>query len=86
MMLKVKMKTGSSSVENILKVADDLLDGHGVEYIESLTDTMRSREGLSYVNMGDTYDTTLIYDHGKGRFVVSSWGDIVERDAKRFGY
>lgn len=86
MMLKVKMKTGSSSVGNILKVADDLLDGHGVEYIESLTDTMRSREGLSYVNMGDTYDTTLIYDHGKGRFVVSSWGDIVERDAKRFGY
>lgn len=84
-MLKAKMNDGDSA-GSILKAADHLLYGNGVEYIESLTDTMRIREGLSYVNMGDTYDTTLIYDHGKGRFVVSSWGDIVERDAKRFGY
>jgi len=37
-----------------------------------------------YVNMGDTYDTTLIYDYKTNRFVVSSWGDIVERQPRRF--
>jgi hypothetical protein len=41
---------------------------------------MYDKDGLDYVNMGDTYDTTLIFDHRKGRFIVSSWGDIVERD------
>lgn len=79
-------KMDGLSVFTVLKAADKMLDGHGVEYIESLTDTSRNREGLSYVNMGDTYMTTLIYDHRSGRFVVSSWGDIVERDSKRFGY
>jgi hypothetical protein len=79
-------KMDGLSTFTVLKAADKMLEGHGVEYIESLTDTSRNREGLSYVNMGDTYMTTLIYDHGKGRFLVTSWGDIVERDTKRFGY
>ena len=34
--------------------------------------------------MGDTYDTTLLYDHKTGRFSVGSWGDIVERQPRRF--
>jgi hypothetical protein len=45
---------------------------------------MRSQDGLSYVNMGDTYDTTLLYDHKTGRFSVGSWGDIVEKQPDRF--
>jgi hypothetical protein len=78
-MLKTKMNEGAP-VGSILKAADQILDGNGVEAIPGVGG------GLSYVNMGDTYDTTLIYDHGKGRFLVTSWGDIVERDHKRFGY
>jgi hypothetical protein len=46
---------------------------------------MRYRAGLEYVNMGDPYDTTLIYDLSTGRFYVGAWGDWVERYPKRFG-
>jgi hypothetical protein len=68
-----------------LDYANQLLDGDGIEYIPSEQDTMRSRAGLEFVNMGDTYDTTLIYDFSTGRFYVGAWGDWVERYPKRFG-
>jgi hypothetical protein len=68
----------------ILEVVDGFMDGNGVEYIESHADTMRSQDGLSYVNIGDTYDSTLLYDHKTGRFSVGSWGDIVEKQPARF--
>ena len=32
----------------------------------------------SYVNMGDTYVATILYDIEKGEFFVTSWGDWVE--------
>lgn len=81
--LKYFMQAGQ--LQAALDYADELLGGSGIEYIESQQDTMRRREGLSYVNMGDTYDTTLIYDHKTGRFYVGAWGDWVERYPKRFG-
>jgi hypothetical protein len=88
--LKEKMDTGS--VEDALAFADKAMNGFGVEYIASSEDTMRTPDGLDYVNMGDTYDTTLVYDHGKGKYVITSWGDIVEADMRlprkrqRFAY
>lgn len=36
------------------------------------------REGISYLNMGDTYDLTIIFDSRSERFYLSSWGDVVE--------
>lgn len=62
---------------DILGHADYMMSGNGVERISG-------RPGLMFVNMGDTYDTTLIYDYKTNRFVVSSWGDIVERQPRRF--
>jgi len=32
-----------------------------------------------YVNRGDTYDTTLLYDTDKDRFYITSWGDWYEK-------
>jgi hypothetical protein len=81
--LKGMMDDGKS-VSTILREADRALNGHGVEYIDSREDTMRSRDGISYVNMGDTYDTTLLFDHKTGRFSVGAWGDVVERQPRRF--
>jgi hypothetical protein len=78
------MMDGGKKVSIILREADRVLNGNGVEYIDSREDTMRSQDGLSYVNMGDTYDTTLLYDHKTGRFSVGSWGDVVERQPRRF--
>ena len=72
--LKDMMDTGAP---RILQAADGMMDGNGVERIPG-------QPGLMYVNMGDTYDTTLIYDYKTNRFVVSSWGDIVERQPRRF--
>lgn len=73
--LKDMMDTGAP---RILQTADKMMDGNGVERISGVGG------GLMYVNMGDTYDTTLIYDYKTNRFVVSSWGDIVERQPRRF--
>ena len=81
--LKHFMQTGQRQAA--LDYANELLNGDGVEYIASEQDTMRSRAGLEFVNMGDTYDTTLIYDFSTGRFYVGAWGDWVERYPNRFG-
>ena len=35
---------------------------------------------IQYLNSGDSYDSTIIY--WEGRFIVSSWGDIVENVAR----
>ena len=78
-LIRSAMDAGQS-VQKVLRLADKIMDAHGVEYIQSGEDTVYDKDGLDYVNMGDTYDTTLIFDHRKGRFIVSSWGDIVERD------
>ena len=43
-------------------------------------DTAQNGEGhitIQYLNTGDSYALTVCY--WRGRFVVSSWGDIVER-------
>lgn len=37
------------------------------------------REGISYLNMGDTYDATVLFDSRNERFTVGCWGDVVER-------
>jgi len=79
---------------NDARTVDDALDklnkeikGHGIEPV-------RGREWVShyyqdinllYVNKGDTYEPTVIYDTLKQTWCVgTSWGDLVEEDMKRF--
>lgn len=50
----------------------------GVEYIAHRDDGMRDIYGLEYLNTGDTYATTIIYDHSRGSWRVGCWGDVVE--------
>lgn len=44
----------------------------------------------AYCNAGDTYALTVIHVRGEGswneqgRFIISSWGDWVERNEKRY--
>lgn len=52
----------------------DVLGGFGVEYIEAGNGA--KSPAITYVNMGDTYSTTVMWV--KGRFRVGCWGDIVE--------
>jgi hypothetical protein len=69
----------------MLSKANNFLGGCGKEYIQSKQDTMHKSKGITYINMGDTYVSTLCYDHSSGRIFISCWGDIVERNPRRFG-
>lgn len=65
-----------------LDAANDGLRGHGIEAIPGGT----RYEGMSYVNMGDSYITTLAYDWAKDRFVIADYETLVldiERRAER---
>ena len=37
------------------------------------------REGITYLNMGDTYDGTLVFDSREERFEISTYGDKIEQ-------
>jgi hypothetical protein len=69
-----------------LEELNPVLDGCGIEYIADVADDQHDCHGLEYINMGDTYDSTFIYDHRTGRLFISCWGDEVEKNYRRFGY
>src|SRR5438094_10166528 len=51
-----------AEIDQTLKTVSVLLHGYGVEYLPSKQDTHGKARGLEYVNMGDTYRPTIIYD------------------------
>lgn len=53
-----------------------ILEGHGIEHIGPGHNT--NSPGFSYVNMGDTYTTTIVRFNA-GHYRVADWGSIVER-------
>jgi len=60
-----------------LHAINAVLDLHGTEAIFGNSSTMPDFE---YCNTGDTYMSTVGYDYKKGKFVVTSYGDWVERN------
>src|SRR3989442_15259614 len=71
-------------INDTLKTVSILLDGYGVEYVPSKMDAHGKGRGLEYVNMGDAYAPTILYDCLHKRFIWASWGDIVESEPARF--
>lgn len=65
----------------VMAVADHMLHGCGVESVGRFSE-YPPVEHFSYVNMGDTYDMTILRFPG-GRYAVGSWGDAVERLERR---
>lgn len=61
-----------------LHVLNDLIGGFGVEYIGHKDDSYTRIYGLDYINLGDTYRYTIIFDHAKGKFILSTIGDLIE--------
>ncbi len=62
-------------VEDIMREVDKEVRTHGVEAI-------RDPDGeviAEYLNTGDTYDPTLVYDVKKHTFHITSWGDFYEQ-------
>ena len=67
---------------SIMRTIDGILGTHGVEYIDG--SGTNGTNGMDYCNTGDTYDTTVLFDCKAQRFVIGSWGDIVEKYPNRF--
>lgn len=58
-----------------LTLIEPLLVGHQTFGVESIYST--GMPSIAYINMGDTYDTTVM--NVGGRWVIGAWGDIVEK-------
>lgn len=58
----------------ILYAIDELLEGHGVECVRK-----DGEVALEYINMGDTYIPTIVFNHKTWTFRCCSLGDIVEK-------
>jgi hypothetical protein len=73
------------AIDKALDLANELLEAHGVEAIHSgsVWDGYYCDIACLYVNRGDTYDTTLLYDTARGIFLVQSYGDWIERAERR---
>jgi hypothetical protein len=73
------------TVDAALDTCNALLKCYGVEAIrDNQWDGYYCDIGLLYVNMGDTYAATVVYDTRRDAFYITSWGDIVESETKRF--
>jgi hypothetical protein len=71
-------RPGSSEIK--MEALDELLGGCGVEAIEAdnFSDTYYGNFAASYVNLGDSYVTTIVLCHRSRRFILMSMGDYVE--------
>jgi len=77
----------SHKIAAILEACNAIGEFSGLEYIADKRDknNYASCYGLSYLNAGDMYINTLIYDHDTGRYSVKSLGDILEKpESNRF--
>ncbi len=64
-----------------LSALNELLDGmHGVEAIreEGAWDRYYGDCIAEYLNTGDSYAATILLDHARGKWMLTSWGDFVE--------
>lgn len=61
--------------EKRMLALNECLEGYGVECTRGNSEHSPSFE---YINMGDTYNTTIVRFED-GRYRVTCWGDIVEK-------
>lgn len=64
-----------------LAALDELLGAYGVEALRvegAWVDRYHGDIVASYLNLGDTYATTLLLDHERQRWRLTSWGDFYE--------
>jgi hypothetical protein len=61
-----------------MDMINEALDGCGTEALDE-NPSWFPYPHYVYVNMGDTYDTTIIFDYKENTFLCGSWGDIAEK-------
>lgn len=64
-------------IELRMHAINGIIEGHGIEAIENRdSGYLPSAE---YVNMGDSYDATILYCYDSKTFKLISWADYVEK-------
>lgn len=58
----------------VLAAINDIIRGCGVEAILDDDNNVIAE----YVNTGETYSGTVLYDHALGEYILSTWGDWYE--------
>ncbi len=72
-------------IDLLLTACNEVLGGYGIEAIRgSWVDRYYGDTRYLFVNMGETYAETVIYDTERGVFSLASWGDVVEHAPKRY--
>lgn len=69
------------SLDQQMWLLNHILQGHGVECLQK-RDVFGTPE-MQYVNMGDTYVTTIIWDDGRKAWFIEGYGDWVEKAERR---
>ena len=64
----------------ILECLNEVLEMHGVEI---LGECRTYGPPAEYLNAGDTYTATLLFDHIAGNFKLTSWGDWYEKNENK---
>lgn len=73
--------SSGATINSMMEAINTILDGYGTEAIRQLniaTHPYWMDTRAVYINMGDTYTLTLVYDVLTDRFYFTSWGDFVE--------
>ena len=73
-----------SKLELKLCAINEVIEGFGVEYIESVDDSFTDKQGVDFINLGDTYKCTVVFNHATNKFSYTSWGDIVEANSDEY--
>jgi hypothetical protein len=67
-----------------LTALNEIIEGHGVEAIWLTEDKHRTPD-YEYINQGDPYVPTIMYDCCNGDFFIAAWGDILEEHQEESG-
>ena len=72
-------------MQSTLETVDRLIGAHGVEAIRGkYVDRYYGDIVAQYANVGDSYAATVLFNTVTKRFSLTSWGDFVEKNSKRY--
>lgn len=62
-----------------LDLAQAIIGGYGIEGLPPVDGDFRKGRGMSYINKGDAYAETIVFDEETSTFSLSCWGDWLEQ-------
>ena len=63
--------------QQVMDALDKVTHCHGVEYLRT------NRGEYEYLNTGETYDTTVVRCLSRRTWMLTTWGDLVEREGTK---